>query len=367
MTTLPETMCGVILKGHGGLDQLEFRTDLPVPVPGLGDVLIHVAAAGVNNTDINTRTGWYSKTVSGATDAAARSGYEDAVGEDGSWSGQPLQFPRVQGADCYGEIVAIGEGVKADRMGQKVLVRTMLRAPVAFRPFECWTFGSECDGGFAEYAVAPSADVFAIESDLSPQELGAIPCAYGTAEGMLVRANITGDDRLLVTGASGGVGSALVQLAKLRGAEVTAVASPAKHDALRALGADRVLSRDAILATELDGRAPTVAADLVGGPAFGQLVNSLVRGGRYVTAGAIGGAVTELDLRTLYLNDLSFFGCAAQEDVVFENLVTYLRDNRLRPRIASTFPLKDIHAAQEMFMAKDFVGKIVMVPPQSIC
>lgn len=362
MKEIPTTMSGVILKGHGGLDQLEYRNDLPTPKPSADDVLIRVEAAGVNNTDINTRTGWYSKAVTGSTNEAASSGYKDEVDADGSWSGQPFQFPRVQGADCYGEIVAVGGDVSRGRIGEKVLVRTMLRAPVEFRAFECWTFGSECDGGFAEYATAPSADVFAIDSDLTPVELGAIPCAYGTAEGMLVRANVTERDHVLVTGASGGVGSALVQLAELRGAEITAIASETKHDAVRSFGAGSLLASDADFASVLENRRPTVVADLVGVPFFKPLTRALARGGRYVTAGAIGGAVTELDLRTLYLNDLSFFGCASQEDIVFENLLAYLRAGQLKPCVAATFYLAEIQAAQKMFMAKDFVGKIVLVP-----
>lgn len=355
-------MKGVILKGHGGLDRLEYRTDLPVPEPAPDGVLIRVEASSVNNTDINTRTGWYSRSVHGATEEAAESGYEHSVVDDATWSGAALSFPRVQGADCYGEIVAVGDRVSSGRVGDRVLVRTMLRAPVEFAPYRAWTFGSECDGGFAEYTVAPSSDVFTVDSDLDSTQLGAIPCAFGTAEGMLVRADVNGNDRVLVTGASGGVGSSLVQLAKLRGADVIAVASDEKHDDVLSLGADRVLSRNDDVVEVLGQDSVSVVADLVGGPAFGGLIRTLERGGRYVTAGAIGGAVAELDLRELYLKDLAFFGCAAQEDVVFENLVTYLDDDQLQPRIAAVFELADIRKAQQMFMSKKFVGKIALRP-----
>src|SRR5215467_10475022 len=161
--TIPTRMRGVVLKGHGGFEQLEYREDIPVPVPGPGEVLIRVAAAGVNNTDINTRIGWYSKSITGGT---AEAGTGDAAQDaDASWTGAPLTFPRIQGADCCGEIVSVGPGVSAKRIGERVIVRNMLRSYVNYRPFECWTFGSECDGGFAQYAKAPSAETYRVECD----------------------------------------------------------------------------------------------------------------------------------------------------------------------------------------------------------
>jgi NADPH:quinone reductase-like Zn-dependent oxidoreductase len=321
-------------------------------------VLIKVEASSVNNTDINTRIGWYSKSITGAT-----SGDRIATkASDASWSGEPLQFPRIQGADCYGEIVAVGQGVMDQRIGEKVLVRTLMRARTQFRRFHCWTFGSECDGGFAQYVTAPSADVFAINSDLSAEELGALPCSYSTAEGMLVRAEVGADDHVAITGASGGVGSAAVQLAKLRGAQVTAIASPSKHDAISELGADAVLPNGASLRQELQSNPACVIVDLVGGAGVSDRLASLRRGGRYATAGAIAGAIAEIDLRTIYLNDLTLFGCTAQEDEVFENLVSYVNAGRLKPRVAALYPLSAIREAQERFLKKDFVGKIALMP-----
>lgn len=361
-THTPSTMAGVQLTSHGGLDKLVYREDLPVPAPGSGDVLIKCHAAGINNTDINTRIGWYSKRVTRDTGAGGAAGLEETDASDASWSGKALEFPRIQGADCFGTIVDAGRDVDRARIGERVLVRTMLRAPVDFRPYECWTFGSECDGGFAEYAVAPSRDTYAVESGLSDAELGAIPCAYGTAEGMLVRARITGSDRVLITGASGGVGSAAVQLAKVRGAEVVAVSSRSKRDAVLSLGADEVVEREGDWLQRFGENSFTAVVDLVAGPDWPAFPALLDRGGRYVTAGAIAGPIVEMDVRSLYLKDLSLFGCAFQEDVVFENIVRYISEDRLRPVVAATYPLSDIHRAQEAFLAKGFVGKIVLIP-----
>lgn len=345
-------MTAVLLTGHGGLDKLELRHDIPVPQPGPDQVLIAVGASAVNNTDINTRIGWYSKAVEGATSEAATPDAGDA-----SWSGVPLHFPRIQGADCCGQIVAVGAGVAPSRIGERVLVRNMLRAPVGFRPHECWTFGSECDGGFAQFAVAPSADTFAVRCGWTDAELASIPCAWSTAENMLHRAGV-GAERVLVTGASGGVGSAAVQLAKRRGAHVTALCGAAKAEEVRALGADVVLPRDAAL-PQVD-----VVLDLVGGAAFPRLLDALRPGGRYAVAGAIGGPICELDLRTVYLKDLTLFGCTFQEDAVFENLVRYIEAGEIRPLVARTYPLEAIHQAQADFLAKSHTGKLVLIPPK---
>lgn len=362
--SLPETMHAVRLNGHGGFDQLEYRTDVPVPRPGPGDVLIRVAAAGVNNTDINTRIGWYSKRVTGDTNAGGASGFAETEAEDASWSGVPLRFPRIQGADCCGRIVAVGDGVASSRIGERVLVRNMLRSPVDFRPFECWTYGSECDGAFAQYATAPAADTWAVNSEWSDIDLASIPCAYSTAEGMLHRAQVGAEDRVLITGASGGVGSAAVQLAKCRGAEVIAVASASKADQVHALGADRLVPRGADLIDALGENSITVAIDLVGGEQWPSLLRLLRTGGRYATAGAIAGPLVELDLRTLYLKDLSFFGCTWQEDAVFENVLRYVEEGCIRPFVSRSYPLSEIVTAQQDFIDKRYAGKLVLVPPQ---
>lgn len=357
---IPDTMAAVILKGHGGLEKLEYHTDIKVPSPAPGEVLIRVAAAGINNTDINTRIGWYSKGVKSGTGTGPGEGRQD---EDASWSGVPLQFPRIQGADCCGHIVAVGMNVAASRIGERVLVRNMLRHYVDYRPYECWTFGSECDGGFAQYARAPAGETFKIDCDLSDVELGAIPCAYSTAEGMLHRAGVEANERVLITGASGGVGVAAIQLSKRRGAYVAAVGARNKADQMLALGADQVVPREESIVTHLGKDTFDVVVDLVAGPSFPELLDVLKRGGRYAVAGAIAGPIVELDVRSLYLKDLSFFGCTFQDDVVFTNLISYIERGEIRPHIGKVYPLQDIAAAQEHFLSKATAGKLVLRIP----
>lgn len=362
MNTLPTTMAAAVLTGHGGLDKLEYRTDVPVPQPRADEVLIAVAAAGVNNTDVNTRLGWYSKSVDKATNDGGGTGFDDVTDDDAAWSGTALTFPRIQGADVAGTIVAAGSAVDSSRIGQRVVVRNMLRHYVDHRPYECWTLGSECDGGFAQFVVAPSAETYAVRSDWKDETLAAVPCSFSTAENMLHRADV-GRQRVLVTGASGGVGLAAVQLAKRRGADVIAVSSAGKADAVRAAGASEVIDRSVDLLEVLGERSVDAVLDVVGGPSVADLLSTLRLGGKYAVAGAIGGPLTQIDLRTIYLRDLSLFGCTFQEDQVFADLVGYIERDEIAPVVSKTYALKDVHEAQQDFMDKKYPGKLVLVPP----
>ena len=346
--------------GHGGLDQLVYRHDIPTPQPKAGEVLLKVLAAGVNNTDINTRICWYSKQVTGDTNTGADEGYQDLDAASASWSGNALPLPLIQGADVCGEVIAVGHGVNSDRIGDRVLVRTMQQHPS--KPFECITFGSEYNGGFAQYTCALSDEAYTVNTPWSDADLASIPCAYSTAENLLHRADLKSGERVLITGASGGVGSAAVQLAKRRGAYVIAVAGVAKHDDVKALGADQLISRGDDLVAAIGAEAVDLVVDLVAGPDWPQLLDVLRRGGRYATSGAIAGPMVELDIRTLYLKDLTFLGCTYQEKIVFTNLVGYIEAEEIRPLVARTYPLKHIHQAQTDFLNKAFTGKLVLIP-----
>jgi len=340
-------MSAVLLKGHGGFEQLEFRDDVPVPVPQSGEVLIQIGAAGVNNTDINTRTGWYSRA---------------GDGQGSGWTGAPPSFPRIQGADACGRIVAVGLDVDAARIGERVLIEPVFRIPGVAGHHGVIYFGSECDGAFAQYARVPSAHAHAIESSLSDAELASFPCAYSAAENMLTRVNLTAGETVLITGASGGVGSAAVQLAKRRGATALAIAGASKAAAVSSLGASRVLTRNENVLAALGREQIDAVVDVVGGDQFGELLEVLRRGGRYAVAGAIAGPVVSLDLRTLYLKDLCMLGCTVYDATVFKNLVGYIERNEIKPLIASSHPLSAIVEAQQEFLRKQHIGKIVLIP-----
>ena len=359
--TIPNVMSGVQLIGHGDFDQLQYRTDIPTPQLAAGEVLIRVAAAGINNTDINARIGWYAKSVRDATEECLENN-DNTGAATGGWFGDALQFPRIQGADCCGTIAAVGDGVDAGRIGERVLVRAMQGTADRALPFSYVTFGLNMDGGFAQYAKTDSAHALVVDSDWSDIELASIPCAYSTAEAMLDRAGV-GAERVLVTGASGGVGSAAVQLAKRRGAEIIAIAAEAKAAEVLDLGADRVINRGESLTAMLDADSIDVAIDLVGGPQWPEISEVLKTGGRYVTSGAIAGPFVELDLRTLYLKDLTFFGSTYQGDEIFTNLIAYIENDEIRPVVAKSYAMQDVVEAQQDFLSKKHTGKLVLVPP----
>ncbi len=358
MSTIPTTMHAVYLTGHGGFEKLSYQESVTLPIPEPDEVLIRVGAAGINNTDVNTRIGWYSKGVTeGTTTQGSEQGFDDAAAEDAGWGGA-IEFPRIQGADVSGKIVAVGTNVPDSRIGERVIVEPCLRGEGTDFSY----MGSECDGGFAQYTKAPAAFTYKVDCDWSDAELASIPCSYSTAENLLTRANLSAGEAVLITGASGGVGSAAVQLAKRRGAQVIAVAGASKAEAVKALGADQVISRGTDLISTLGENSIDVVVDLVAGEQWPSLLQLLKRRGRYSVSGAIGGPIVELDVRTLYLKDLSFFGCTLLEKEVFTNLVGYIERGEIRPALAKTYPLRDIINAQQDFLTKTHTGKLVLIP-----
>lgn len=360
---IPATMPAVVLTGHGGLEKLEYHADWPTPNPGPGEVLIKVLACGLNNTDVNTRTGWYSKAVTGGTTGGA---LESAEEDDAAWGGAPIAFPRIQGADVAGRVVAVGAAADEGLIGRRVLIEVWMRDwDDPLNPDKCRYFGSECDGGFAAYTTVDQRSVHPIESDLSDAELATFATSYVTAENMLNRAQVGSEDRVLIPGASGGVGSALIQLAKRRGAQTIAMTSPAKAEQVKALGPTAVLPRSpadlkAALQEAIGSDSVSVVADVVGGDDWPDLIDALARGGRYTVSGAIAGPLVTLDLRTLYLRDLTFTGATVVPPGVFADLVGYIERGEIRPLLAASYPLKDLREAQQAFIDKQHIGNIVV-------
>ena len=354
------TMKAVVTMGNGGFDKLVYR-DVPVPKPGPGEVLVKVLAAGVNNTEINTRLGWYASEVKGGTADESAAQEKTAVSRgDGGWD-KATPFPFIQGTDCCGTVVA-GEAAVSFR-GKRVLVRPCMRL-AGMEGFAHVWMASDFDGAFAQYVKIPASEVFPVNCAWSDAELASIPCAYGTAENMLHRAGLKAGETVLVTGASGGVGSAAVQLAHRRGARVIAVAGRDKAAAVRELGCERVMGRDEDPVVVLGEESVSLVVDNVAGEGMGRLLKLLRRGGHYVTSGAIAGPMVALDIRDLYLKDLTMLGCTAWDVSVFRNLIGYIERGEIRPLVAATFPLSEIVAAQRAFLEKRHVGKIVLIPPE---
>ena len=203
-------MTAAVTLGHGGPEQTVVYTEWPCPQPAPGQALVRVTAAALNNTDIWSRAGAYGT----AADPDA------VVG----WKGVPLDFPRIQGIDVAGEVVAVGGGVGSSWLGRRVLVDPAARYENGL-PVDI--IGSEVDGGFAQYHVCSIDQLHDVTgSPLTDAQLACLPTAYGTALGMIERAEIEAGERVLVTGSSGGVGMAAIQLLVDRGCDVVARTSP---------------------------------------------------------------------------------------------------------------------------------------------
>jgi NADPH:quinone reductase-like Zn-dependent oxidoreductase len=352
LDAVPDVMRAVRLTGHGGLDRLVYEQDVPVPRPQPGEILVAVSACGVNNTDLNTRLGWYSSEVTSQTDAA------ETPPDSGAWASE-LRFPRIQGADVVGTVAGHGTGVVGPAHGTRVIIDPWLRAS---HRSEVGYLGSERDGGFAEYVTVPAQNAHAVSSPLSDVELATFSCSYSTAEHMLERAGVSPGRRVLVTGASGGVGTGLVQIAKARGASVVALTSAAKTEAVSALGADEVIDRNRPdLADAVRASGPfDVFADVVGGPTFPSLFDTMAPEGHYVVSGAVAGPIVSLDLRTVYLRDLTMHGATVVPERVFARLVRRIESDEVRPLVAGTFALADVAEAQRELATRRHVGSFVV-------
>lgn len=338
------------------MDKLVHREDVPVPEPAAGEVLVRVSACGMNNTDVWVREGAYGTDADPGAVASWRRSGENT-----------LSFPRIQGTDTVGHIVAVGEGVPESRIGERVMIDFSLYNRDDDSLADIDYIGHGRDGGYAEYMTAPSDHAHVVNSPMSDAELATFCCAYLTGEHMLDRAAVKAGENVLVTGASGGVGSGIVQLCRARGAVPFAVVGSGKEAAVKDLGAEAVITRGdgglfAAVREVMGERPVDVVADLVAGPMFGDLVNLLRPEGRYTTAGAIAGPVVQLDLRTLYLKHLQIHGSSQGTRGAFRRLVRYIEEGRIRAVLAGCRRLSEFHAAQAEFMAKRFVGKLVVVP-----
>jgi NADPH:quinone reductase-like Zn-dependent oxidoreductase len=340
-------MRAMVTTRHGGPEAMELR-EVPVPRPGADEVLVRVAAAGCNNTDLWTREGAYG------TD------------EPGGWLG-PLDFPRIQGGDVTGTVVGSGPSADPALDGSRVLVDPALYDGPGEDALVADVLGSERDGGFAEYVVVPAAAAHVVDgSPLSDAELGALPIAFGTALGMLERGGAAEGDTVLVTGASGGVGLAAVQLAVARGARVVAVSSGAKADAVRSAGAHAVVDRGrGQVVADVRAAAPDgidCAVDVVAGDVVDEGLGLLRAGGRWVVAGALGGYRISIDVRRLYLANQALVGSTMHTRAIFARLVDLARRGEVRPVVAETYPLEDLHRAQADLAGRSLVGKLVVIP-----
>lgn len=365
---IPRRMAAVQLVGHGDISNLVYREDIPVPTPGPGDVLVRVTATAKNNTDRKVREGLYPTE------------HADHVSSF-QISGSPtLKFPRIQGADIAGRVVAVGEGISEQRIGERGLLDFNIyqdeRRSINLTPDY---YGHGADGGFAEYAVVPSDQFHEVSNpELSDAELASMGmCACQTALHMLNVAGVTAGEQILVTGASGGVGTALVQLCRILGAIPHAVSSPGKEDALRALGAESVIDRTRTsdwkraVAEATGGKIIDAVMDLVGGESTNRFMDVMIdRMGERKTyprlsiAGAGEDNITKILWTRIYLYQIQIFGVSHGTREEADQLLGWIRDGQLKPVLHGAFKLSDIHNAERYFVnrSSSYLGKIVIVP-----
>lgn len=346
----PQFMRAVRITGHGGPEVLE-AAEVAVPAPRAGEVLVQVSSVALNNTDLWTREGAYGR----PGDPKAKSG----------WRG-PVGFPRIQGADVAGRIVGVGAGAESSLVGRRVVVDPAIYDSDGPDANPVGLMGSERDGGYAEYVTAPVEHVHDVtRSPLTDDQLAALPTAYGTALGMIERGRLRKGETALVSGASGGVGLALVQIARARGARVVAISSGSKIDAVREAGAHGVVDRAGDVAGQIRTAAPEgidVALDVVAGELVSEGLPLLREGGRWVIAGALGGYGVTFDVRRLYLHNAQVIGSAMHTPTHFGLLMDLARRAEVQPVIAAVFPLEQAARAQEELSRRGHVGKIVMHP-----
>lgn len=342
-------MRGLVISAHGGLEQLEHRTDLPVPeLRHPTDVRVRVRAAALNHLDLFVV---------------------------GGLPGVSIVPPWVMGADATGEVEAIGESARGVSVGDRVVVNPGISDRScdycnAGEHSLCVRFGllgEHHPGTMAEYVVVPAANVRVIPPAVPNDVAAAFTLATLTAWRMVVtRARVRPGERVLIQGIGGGVALAALQICKGLGAEVWVTSrSTDKLARAKALGADETFDTNAgdaakEIRARTGRRGVDVVIDSIGKATWTQSLGALARGGRLVTCGATSGPLVETDVRRLFWNQWSILGSTMGNDAEFDAVVAELRDGRLHPPIDHVYPLAEGRAAFARLAGAGQFGKIVL-------
>jgi alcohol dehydrogenase len=334
-------MRAILLTAHGGPDTLHYETAYPDPKPGAGEVLIKIGACSLNHHDVFTRRGM---------------------------PGIKVPFPVVPGLDIAGEVAALGPEVSGVTVGARVLLDPVYPG--------VGLMGEMRDGGLAEYCVASARQLVPMPDGVSFAEAAAIPVAYGTAHRMLTaNGPIEAGQKVFVLGASGGVGTACVMLAKLAGAEVIAAASSDdKLERLKALGADHLINYTKTdFVKELHERygrpqrrtyegGVDMVVNYTGGDTWIPSLRVLKRGGRMMVCGATAGYNPTEDLRFVWSFELKILGSNGLTKSDLVTLLDYAASRRLVPVIDRILPLAQGREAVSLLEDRQVFGKIVVQP-----
>jgi NADPH:quinone reductase-like Zn-dependent oxidoreductase len=337
---MSQTMKALLLKEHGDVDSLTVVDDYPMPKAAAGQVVIRVKASSFNYHDVFTVKGM---------------------------PGIKVPFPVVIGLDMAGEISEVGDGVSDWKVGDRVLVNPLNKKGL---------MGEMLDGGMAEYCVMDASQLILMPPDVSFADAAALPVAYGTAHRMIVtHKTIKAGDKVLILGASGGVGTGCVMLAKHLGAEVIACAgSDDKMDRLKALGADHVINYRTTdfskWAIEKYGKPQRrtyeggvdVVINFTGGDTWAPSLRCVKRGGSILVCGATAGHDPKEDLRYVWSFEIRIIGSNSFYDENLKGLMDMIQAGELKPVIDKVLPLEEAAEGLRMIRDREVMGKIIVAP-----
>ncbi len=337
---MTQTMKALLLRQHGEVDDLTVIDDYPVPKVGPGQVVIRVKASSFNYHDVLTVKGM---------------------------PGIKVPFPIVIGLDMAGEITELGDGVAPWEVGDRVLVNPLNKKGL---------MGEMLDGGMAEYCAMDASQLIMMPPDVSFEDAASLPVAYGTAHRMIItHATIKSGDKVLVLGASGGVGTGCVMLAKHLGAEVIACAgSDDKMDRLKELGADHVINYRTTdfskWAIEKYGKPQRrsyeggvdVVINFTGGDTWAPSLKCVKRGGSILVCGATAGHDPKEDLRYVWSFELRIIGSNSFYEENLKGLMDMIQAGALKPVIDKVLPLEEAADGLRMIRDREVMGKIIITP-----
>lgn len=330
-------MRAVAFYQHGGPEVLRL-VDLPAPTARAGEAVIRVRACSLNHLDIFVRRGM---------------------------PGVHTELPHISGGDIAGTVVELGADVTGFELGDRVLIDPALR----HEDGTGGALGEDVPGGLCELIAVPATNLLPLPDSIGFEEAAALPIAYGTAHRMLIaRGKLTSGESLVVLGASGGVGTACVQLAKMIGATIFAVASSeAKLERLRELGADyAVQAHGGDFGAEVwrltDKQGADVIVDYTGAETWPTSVRTVKKGGRILTCGATSGYEAVTDLRYVWVREETIIGSNGWERSDLEELLRLVHEGRLAPVIDRVVPLERTREAHEAIERREIFGKVIVVP-----
>jgi NADPH:quinone reductase-like Zn-dependent oxidoreductase len=336
-----KTMKALLLRKHGGLEELQVVSDHPVPAAVAGHVVIRVGASSFNYHDVFTVRGM---------------------------PGIKVPLPVVIGLDMAGEITEVGAGVTGWAVGDRVLVNPLNKKK--------GLMGEMLDGGMAEYCLVAADQLVAMPAGVSFEEAAALPVAYGTAHRMLITHNtVKKGDRVLILGASGGVGTGCVILARHLGAEVIAcTSSQEKVEKLKELGADEVINIKDVdfskWAVEKYGKPQRrsyeggvdVVVNFTGGDTWHPSLRCLKRGGKLLVCGATAGYDPKEDLRYVWSFELNIIGSNSFYDDDLQALMKLIAEGKMRPVIDKVLPHEEAREGVRLIQEREVIGKVVVAP-----